>query len=263
MSKIRQALEQARTNRKKNQNLEEIPAGRIDPPAAETVFKQGQDVRPLKSFAPTIPLLEAENEMTSLYQNIEVLLGHATKKIIQFIGSQPGEGTSSVAWNFAGFTASRLGKKVLLLEGDSAEPYQTSAWANVVSFSLEEVVRQGQGVEKALACSKDSGLTVCRIAEKGSLIRFLESESQPLLWQDLKDAFDLIVIDFPPLSSSSAGLAFCRQADGVVLVLEADRTRGPIAENTRDQILKNGGNILGVAFNKRQFYIPKAIYQRL
>jgi len=72
-----------------------------------------------------------------------------------------------------------------------------------------------------------------------------------------------VVIDSPPLSASAAGLAFCRRADGVVLVLEAERTRGPVAEKAKEQIQKNGGNILGVVFNKRKFYIPKSIYKRL
>jgi Mrp family chromosome partitioning ATPase len=46
-------------------------------------------------------------------------------------------------------------------------------------------------------------------------------------------------------------------------VLEAEKTRWPVAENTKQMIEKNGGKVLGVVLNKRQFYIPDFIYRRL
>ena len=214
-------------------------------------------------FLPLTLELEAEKEMATLYQNIEALVGQARKKIIQFIGSHPGEGTSTIARDFARFSATRLGKKVLFLEGDPANPSQPFSGGGRM-VSLEETVRRGEEVEKAFARSKETGLAVGLVArEEGSLMHFLESEDRAPVWERLKEHFDLVVIDSPPLSASAAGLAFCRRADGVVLILEADRTRGPVAEKAKEQIQKNGGNILGVVFNKRKFYIPKSIYKRL
>jgi protein-tyrosine kinase len=293
MGKIYQALQEARKNRDNLQivtgDRKTAPATSTSAPAAgdqdtKTLLVSGpanpdtkqEKARTLPKFTSTpayeptepfepLPLeLEAEKEMTGLHQNTEALLAHAAKKIIQFIGSQAGEGTSTVARDFARFSASRLGKKVLLLEGDPADPHPSSSRGNPAVFSLEEAIRKGEGIERAFTRAQEPGLTVGRVArEERSLLHFLESESQTNIWKDLKAAFDLIVIDSPPLSASSAGLGFCRQADGVILVLEADRTRGPVAENARDQILKNGGNILGVVLNKRKFYIPRSIYTRL
>jgi Mrp family chromosome partitioning ATPase len=51
--------------------------------------------------------------------------------------------------------------------------------------------------------------------------------------------------------------------DGVVLVLEADKTRKPVAENLKNQIVQNGGNLLGMVFNNRRYHIPEAVYRRL
>jgi protein-tyrosine kinase len=65
------------------------------------------------------------------------------------------------------------------------------------------------------------------------------------------------------MSASPDGIAIARRVDGVVLVLEAEKTRGPVAENLKERIQKNGGNLLGIIFNKRRHYIPEFLYKRL
>ena len=270
MGNIYQALQEARKNRNNLQVVtgvpekvpvtkETAPVPKRNPPPTRPVLNPV----PAELFLPLNLELEAEKEMATLYQNIEALVGQARKKIIQFIGSNAGEGTSTIARDFARFSASRLGKKVLFLEGDPANPSQPFSGGGRM-VSLEETVRRGKSLKKAFAQSKETGLAVGLVArEEGSLIHFLESEDLTPVWESLKEHFDLVVIDSLPLSASTTGLAFCRQVDGVVLVLEADRTRGPVAEKAKEQIQKNGGNILGVVFNKRKFYIPKSIYKHL
>ena len=54
-------------------------------------------------------------------------------------------------------------------------------------------------------------------------------------------------------------LAEAKHVDGVILVLEAERTKCSVAENVKERIVKNGGNILGVVFNKRRCHIPACI----
>jgi protein-tyrosine kinase len=272
MVKIYQALQEARKTRS---NLQ-APAGAEEGASAPEVsgLKHEESLipsvfKPVPAAAPkgmVLPLtleLEAEKEMAALFQNVEALLRQTPKKIIQFIGSHSGEGASTVARDFARFSASRLGKQVLFLEGDPAHPSEAFPGEGR-EITLEETVRLGEEVAKTFSWSRESGLAVGLVArEEGSMMHFLESEDCAPVWSHLRDHFDLVVIDSPPLSSSTAGLAFCRWADGVILVLEADRTRAPVAENAKEQICKNGGKILGVVFNKRYYHIPKFIYKRL
>jgi Mrp family chromosome partitioning ATPase len=75
--------------------------------------------------------------------------------------------------------------------------------------------------------------------------------------------FDLILIDSAPAVKSPDSLALSRFADGVVLVLEAEKTRKPVAENLKNQIARSGGNLLGIVFNKHRHHIPDYIYKRL
>ena len=51
--------------------------------------------------------------------------------------------------------------------------------------------------------------------------------------------------------------------DGTVLVVEAEKTRWPVAVNVKERIKQSGGKVLGIAFNKRQYYIPGWLYRRI
>ena len=82
-------------------------------------------------------------------------------------------------------------------------------------------------------------------------------------WANLKLKFDLVLIDSPPLMVSPDALALVSKVDGVVLVVEAEKTKWRTARYVREQIEMVGGKILGIVFNKRRYYIPQSIYKNL
>jgi Mrp family chromosome partitioning ATPase len=51
--------------------------------------------------------------------------------------------------------------------------------------------------------------------------------------------------------------------DGVIFVVEAEKTRWPVALAAKEKIVSHGGNILGMVFNKRRFYIPEFVYRKI
>jgi Mrp family chromosome partitioning ATPase len=79
----------------------------------------------------------------------------------------------------------------------------------------------------------------------------------------LRANFELVLIDSAPLAISPDGLAIASKVDGVVLVVEAEKSRWQTVKRLRDSIHRVGGNMLGVVLNKRRFYIPQSIYRHL
>ena len=71
--------------------------------------------------------------------------------------------------------------------------------------------------------------------------------------EKLKADFDLVLIDSAPLSISPDGLAIASKVDGVVLVVEAEKSRWQTVRRLRDSISRVGGNILGLVLNKDAF----------
>ena len=82
-------------------------------------------------------------------------------------------------------------------------------------------------------------------------------------WQLLLRAADLVILDAPPVLASPVCLGLAPTVDGVILLVEAERTRQAVAEAARDALQACGANLLGVVLNKRRFAVPAALYRRL
>ena len=205
--------------------------------------------------------LDMKEDMIGLYSSINSLRPEVPKRVIQFIGSRQREGTSTIAREFAIISVAEFGKTVLLL--DMEKPDQHRYFKITTGCSLEDVLRNGKSIEDALCRIGDSRLFISAITKS-----FISS---PLVFESLMGTsfreklhqFDLVIIDSPSAAVSPDGLSIASMVDGVVLVLEAEKTRWPMANSIKEKIIRNGGKILGIVFNKRRHHIPGFIYKRL
>ncbi|GJL78468.1 MAG: hypothetical protein NPINA01_14570 [Nitrospinaceae bacterium] len=267
MKKINQEFEAEREFESERNGEMGLEQPVVVPRPAKDSFKTSEASEATEtSDAPEISDVEMEEEMIDLYQTIESLLPDSEKKAIQFIGSKEGEGTSTIVRQFAKVASGKFGKSVLLLDTDMQKTSQFLFFDIKSGYSLEESFRDGVPLEKALCQIAESRLFVVRTFAQPVTSAALQA-SDPLnrgdFWENLKQRFDFILVDSLPASVSTNGMAFPRKVDGVVLVLEAEKTRWQVVESVKDKILKSGGKILGIVFNKRRYYIPKFIYKGL
>jgi Mrp family chromosome partitioning ATPase len=72
----------------------------------------------------------------------------------------------------------------------------------------------------------------------------------------VRESFDYILINTPPLSQNADGALLGKHADGVILVAQAERTeRGRLAV-TKEQLEKAQCRVLGVVLTHNKEYIP-------
>lgn len=71
------------------------------------------------------------------------------------------------------------------------------------------------------------------------------------------------IIASSALLRNELGQSLARQASGSVLVVEAERTRTPVAKEVKRMIEALGGKVVGSVLVKRQMYIPDWIYDML
>ena len=210
--------------------------------------------------------LNSEKEMIALYRNIDAEMEDVPRKVLQFIGAKKGEGTSSIVRDFAMVCAMRLGKSVLLLDADQQAPCQHIFFRIDTSKGQELVVQDKETFQKALVKVGESSLYVCvypSLQSSTFFHHFLYSHEIRGFWGELREMFDIILIDSTPRADSPDGVRMSRFVDGVVMVVDAEKTRVPVAEALKNEISGNGGNIIGVVFNRHRHYIPDAIYKRL
>ena len=211
-----------------------------------------------------LPPLQMEKEMGSLLHNVLGLLPDPQRAIIQFIGSRKDEGTSTVLREFGLFVATRANKSTLLIDADHTCLPQHQALGIHPQISLERILDEGGSFQEAICPVEGSQLFLCRLHEEtggNSRTGLLTNNAE--IWDKLRKEFDFILIDSSPMGVSDEAFTFCSSTDGVILVVEADKTRSRVVSNLKIRVAQSEGKVLGLVFNKQRYYIPEWIYKRL
>jgi Mrp family chromosome partitioning ATPase len=205
-----------------------------------------------------------ELEMTTLYQTITAALPDSPHRSILFVGSRSKEGTSTIARELAKTVSLRMGKEVLLVDCDGSCNGLVYPDADP-DLKLEEVLATGKQIEKVLCPVDGTSLSILPLFRWAASPRpqTVDFGNGGGFWNLLKEKFELVVVDFPPAMMFANGPSIISLVDGVVIVVEAEKTRWQVALSVKEKIVKSGGTVLGIVFNKQRHYIPQFIYNRL
>ena len=174
------------------------------------------------------------------------------------------QGTSTIALELARVAALKYTKSVLLLDADLRKLDQQVFFNITIEHSLEETIRADDPVDKALYQIRDSSLFLSRFFKDSASVRqFLAPSDIDDLLEKLRTRFDFIFIDSAPENVFSIGLATSTSVNGVILVLDPEKTCLDAAKKITDKITNKGGKVLGVVVNKQRNYIPEFISERL
>jgi len=185
-------------------------------------------------------------------------------KTILFCSSNKGEGNSTVLVQFAQTLAAE-GYRVLLVDADVRNPNLHRLLRMERENGLTEL---SFGDNKKVAdVMKETSLPNLWVVTNGAPysnpLTIFESEFFDLLIDQMKIQTDWVLFDSPPLNSSSASIALAGKVDGIVLVIQAEKTRWEVVQESKERLEKGGGRILGVVLNKRRFHIPGWVYGKL
>jgi Mrp family chromosome partitioning ATPase len=79
----------------------------------------------------------------------------------------------------------------------------------------------------------------------------------------IRTCFEFSIVAGPCAAESTAVIAMAQQADGIVLVMSAQRTRRIAARKIKEKLEAARAHLLGVVLSDRVFPIPERIYRRL
>jgi capsular exopolysaccharide synthesis family protein len=187
------------------------------------------------------------------------------KKIKALLFSSPtrGEGTSTVLINFATSLAAD-GDRVLLVDANLRNPSLHGAFDLERENGLTELLLNQRTLEEVI---KETGIPHLFVITSGVFFSnpfvILESDSLKTRTEEMKANADWVLIDCPAITSCNDAASLAGSVDGLILVVEAERTRWEVAENARKSIKSGNGNVLGVVLNKRRYHIPNWLYKRL
>jgi Mrp family chromosome partitioning ATPase len=81
--------------------------------------------------------------------------------------------------------------------------------------------------------------------------------------EEVRRAYRYVIVHSGPLGLNASAMTFSKWTDGVVLILEANRTRRDTARRIRESLGVANAKVLGVVLNNRSYPIPESIYGRL
>ena len=170
-------------------------------------------------------------------------------KTVLITSSLPGEGKSTVAISLARMLA-RSGQKVLVIDADLRRPRLHKALGFSVQPGLVEVLSGLVDVGSATQLDEKSGLHVLT-AGKGAPNppELLGSEHFRKLIGSLKERYDLVVVDSPPVLVVSDARVMANIVDKTIFVIRWVNTRREVASMSTRQLTSGGAKIAGAVLS--------------
>lgn len=190
-------------------------------------------------------------QFKQIRENVDYFCQQQDAKTIVITSGESGAGKSTVSANLAVAYAQK-GSRVLLIDADLRKPTQHILFSQEVSVGLSNYIRRDIPIE---SCIQQVILENCEfsIITSGPIMAnpndLLTSKKTSDLLYELKEDFDVIIIDTPPINIVSDALILSTNVDGVILVIHADKTYKQSAKNSVKKLQMVDANILGVVLN--------------
>lgn len=193
---------------------------------------------------------------------IRPLLDSKPGVVLHVVAATAGEGCSTIAREFAMLAGTTGHRRTLLLDADRRNPQTARAFGCDTARGLVEFLWGGLDDTEVLQAIAGTMLSVtCLVGERGPAA--VDAESVRELYDRLREQFELVVIDCPAVGDGGYSSLLPEAADGVILVVQAEKTRPAVVAHARDLVQQAGGQVLGAVLNRRTNYIPEFLYKLL
>lgn len=238
------------TSLKSSQDVEDAVGA---PLLGSIAFDPGTPNQPLvTSLSALAPRAEAFGLLRTNLQFVDI---DAVGKVYAVTSSVPGEGTSTTAVNVA-ITMAQAGQRVLLVEGDLRRPQVADMLGLENGVGVTTVLLGDVDVAHAIQDHRESGLKVLASgAVPPNPSELLQSRALGQLLAGLRQEFDTVIINSPPLLSVTDAALLARQTDGAVVVVRHGQTSREQLGSSAQRLTAAGGVLLGVVFNR----VPAAV----
>lgn len=199
---------------------------------------------------PKSPISEGYNSLRSalLYSTASGL-----PRTMLVTSAQPAEGKSTTSLAMARGIA-KLGRSVVLLDVDLRRPAlhrALPAFSGDNSVGMSSLLTAQATIKDAL---RDTDVEHLKVITSGPIppspTELLSSTMMQQLLDELSETFDLIILDSPPVLGLADAPLMAALVDGVVIVIQSDRSRRGSLKTTLRRLRNSRINILGGVLTK-------------
>lgn len=206
-----------------------------------------QDKRQLITVInPRSPVSEA---FRSLRTNIDFSSVDKDVQVIMVSSAGPEEGKSTVIANLA-ITYAQTDRRVILIDADLRKP--------TVHKTLSVTNRNGLSHYLSRQCSledsiQETSIPTLNVITSGVIppnpAEMLGSNQMGQLLSELREHYDIILIDSAPLLAVTDGQLLASKSDGVILVVSSGKVKRDLVIKAKTSLDKVNATILGVVLN--------------
>jgi capsular exopolysaccharide synthesis family protein len=216
-----------------------------------------------------VAFYEPASAVTEQYRilrtNIQSLKTDKPIKAITVTSSTHSEGKTITAINLAISMAHDLNKKsILLVDADLRRARITKYFGINPEVGLSDLISDGTDIDNTLL---NIGINNLTILPAGKLphnpAEVLGSTKFKNLISLLRQKFDYIIFDTPPVIPVTDAVLLGAQTDGVLMVVKAGKTQKGVVMHSEGLLKQAQAKLLGYVLTNIQYHIPGYLYRYL
>lgn len=194
-----------------------------------------------------------EVTLTRSIDSIRTALQFARKqhpyKVIMVSSALGQEGKTTVASQLA-VSFARAGRRTLLIDGDVRNPQQHVVLGMPMSKGLADLLRSDVTLDDVLKPTPAEGLWVLPAGYRDvNTDQYLASPVVGRMFQELRNRFDVIIVDSGPVLTSPDPMLIGQHADTAVIAIRRDVSRLPKVTDAVERLTGVGIEVAGAILN--------------
>jgi capsular exopolysaccharide synthesis family protein len=216
-----------------------------------------------------VPFYESDSPVAEQYRilrtNIQAIDSKKPIKVITITSSIHNEGKTVTSINLAVSMAQDLNKKGILLVDADLRRGRISKYLGInTELGLSDLLSDGSNVDDAFIKVGIDNLTILPAGKvPKNPAELLGSMKFRNLLSLLKEKYDYIILDSPPVIPVTDAGVIGAQTDGVVMVVQAGRTQRGAVKYSCGILKQAQAKLLGYIMTNIQYHIPAYIYRYL
>ncbi|MDQ6420687.1 CpsD/CapB family tyrosine-protein kinase [Paenibacillus sp. LHD-117] len=197
----------------------------------------------------TNPRSPISESYRALRTNIDFSSIDEKLQVIMISSAGPGEGKTTTISNLA-IAYAQSERRTLLIDADLRKPTAHHTFSVSNRWGLSSVISQQCSLEEAIQMSNIPNLD---IVTSGTIppnpAEMLGSNRMAATIEQLRELYDVILIDTPPLLAVTDAQIVASKCDGAILVVDQGKVKRDIGKKAIQNLQAVNARILGVVLN--------------
>jgi protein-tyrosine kinase len=181
-------------------------------------------------------------------------------QVLTCASAMPGEGKTTTLVNIA-ITYAQEGKKVIVVDADLRRPKLHDIFTLSNHIGLSNIVRHPYDISDVI---RETNIHHLHVLPSGSVSSrptdLLAGKRMISLIAKLREEYDIVLIDAPPVLAVTDSQIIASLCDGVIFVVHATKSKTHQVKKAKDQLERVRANVLGVVLNGKKRSSERALY---